>query len=268
MDYYIDAHTHISALTVENFAAMHLAGIRTVVSPVQLGCGRALQPETIVDVWHAQFEKHFKRCRQMFINPYAMIGISMVATPAHGLDRLYPVLEEFIAREDVLAVGEIGFEPGSATNADHDYQKELLRVQIAIAKKFNKVVNIHTPNASIKKIAATEETLALCAEVGIDMDRVVVDHCSIDNIEKVLSAGAYAAISVQPWRNIAPELAADWILKYPSDHIIVDSDSSELISDPLAVAKTAAALRKKSAPEALVTAACGGNAKKAYSIPD
>lgn len=264
---FVDSHTHISALTMDNLSNMYLAGIRTVVAPIQLGCGRPLQPETIVDVWNSQFEKHFKRCKQAQITPYSMLGISMVATPAHGEEYLCKVLEEFLSRAEVVAIGEVGFEPGSATNQDHDYQRKLLQMQIELAKKTGKVINIHTPNASARKIEATNESLQMCKESGMDMSKVVIDHCSIDNLDLVLSSGAYASISVQPWRGISPETAAGWVLGLKdSERVMVDSDSSELVSDPIAVAKTAAALSKKGAPKELIEAVCGGNAMRAYRI--
>ena len=263
---YIDAHTHISNLTMENMYSMYLAGIRTVVSPVQLGCGRSLYPETIIDVWYGQLEKQFKRCKTAQIKPYAMLGISMVATPSQGLDMLCEKLEELMAREDVVAIGEVGFEPGSASNSDHEFQKTLLTRQIEIAKRCGKVLDVHTPNAPDKKIAATEETLSLCAAAGIPMDKVVIDHCTIDNLNIVLAAGANAAISVQPWRNVTPNIAAGWLTEFDTSRIMLDSDCSELDSDPLAVAKTAAVLSKRNVSQDIIDAVCGGNARRIYSL--
>ena len=266
MQSYIDAHTHISALTMENLASMYLAGVRTVISPVQLGCGRPLQPETIADVWYAQFEKQFPRCRASQIRPYAMIGVSMVAVPARGLDRLLLQMEELLAREDVLAIGEVGFEPNSASNPDHGVQKELLVRQIELAKKYNKVLNIHTPHAPKRKLEAAEEALALCAAGGLAPEKIVVDHCGEEILPLVLDSGANAAISVQPWRNVTPELAADWVLRHPGGRVLIDSDCSELLSDPLALPKTAAALSRRGASEELIDAVCGANAARIYGI--
>ena len=46
MTAYVDAHTHLSNLTVENLQMMKLAGVETVVSPVQLGCEGMLHTDT------------------------------------------------------------------------------------------------------------------------------------------------------------------------------------------------------------------------------
>lgn len=263
---YVDAHTHISNLTMDNMYSMYLAGIRSVVSPVQLGCGRALSPETIIDVWYGQLEKQFMRCRKAQIKPHAMLGISMVATPSHGLDKLYEKLEAMMDEEGVVAIGEVGFEPGSASNSDHDFQKEILKMQIEIAKRKGKIIDIHTPNAPDKKIAATEESLELCAAAGISMSKVVIDHCTGDNMDIVLRAGANVAISVQPWRNVTPELAGRWVMGHEADRIMIDSDCSELDSDPLAVSKAGAALNRCGVSTEIIAAVCGGNARRIYGL--
>lgn len=266
MTAYVDAHTHLSNLTVENLQMMKLAGVETVVSPVQLGCEGMLHTDTIIDIWHSQLTRQFRRARNALIRPYAMLGISMVALPLDAEARLYEELESLLGKPEVVAIGEIGFEPGSASNKDRDYQRAILLEQIRIAAKCGKLVDIHTPNAAAEKVKATEETLKLCAETGIELSKVVFDHCSADNLELVLESGANAAISVQPWRKITPDMAAEWVMTRPADRIMIDSDCSELLSDPLAVAKTAVALEKRGAESQLIQAVCSGNAGRIYGL--
>lgn len=100
----------------------------------------------------------------------------------------------------------------------------------------------------------------------MDMNHVVIDHCTIDNIQMVLDAGAYAAISVQPWRIATPALAVRWLMDFNSDHLFVDSDCSPLPSDPIAVAKVAFELRKLGASDEFISNACCRNGKAAFKI--
>ena len=127
-------------------------------------------------------------------------------------------------------------------------------------------VVIHVPHADDKKKEFTERSLALCNENKIHMYRVVIDHCAEANIKMVLDAEASVAITVQPWRNVTPDVAAGLIEKYGSERIMINSDSSVRISDPLAVAKTGLALRKKGLSDEIVTKTCWGNAKNFYNI--
>jgi len=263
--YYFDAHVHLTDMTQENLKEMALANIRGLVSPVHLSAAKAVNPDTIIDMWDVQLEKQLGRTKQFLINSYAMIGISMVSTPKNDLTKLLELLPSYLSRPEVVAIGEVGFEPGSKTNNDLAYQQMLLERQIDIAKETGVRLDIHLPNVPDKKILFTEKSIALCQAHGMDMFKVIFDHCTDVNLDMVLESGAYAAISVQPWRKITAEMAAGWLMKYNSDKIFVDSDASNLPTDCLAVAKTAYALEAAGA-DALVEKACCMNCKAAYGI--
>ena len=264
--YYIDAHTHLLDLSIASLKEMSLHNIRGVISPVHLGAFKPVSKDTIIDVWDVQLEKQLGRAKQNFIDAWAMIGISMVSTPRDGVEELLALLPSYLARPEVVAVGEVGFEPGSRTNADPAYQQMLLERQVDIVRDAGVTIDIHVPNPMDRKVEATKRSLEICRERGLDMSKVVIDHCTEANIDLVLEAGAYAAISVQPWREMNPEHTADLLLKKKSDRVFVDSDSSDLISDPLAVAKVAFALKARGADDAFIDACCCTNCMAAYGI--
>jgi uncharacterized protein len=112
----------------------------------------------------------------------------------------------------------------------------------------------------------TEETLSICAQESFPMKKVVIDHCSDANIGMVLKKGAYAAITVQPFRNMTPEKAADLVIQYDFHNIMIDSDASGLPSDHLAVARTALALKKKGVSEEMINRVCFENCMTCYGI--
>lgn len=265
--YYVDAHTHLTDMTYENLQSMALANIRGIIAPVQIPVHRPLSADAMVDIWNMHIEEFRPRCKQLLIDMYAMIGMSMVCTPADQIDRLLREMETFLAKPEVVAVGEVGFELNSPTNPDEAYQQRLYESQLDVVKSAGVVLDIHTSFAPERKIKYTKLSLELAAAHGLDMNKVVVDHCTADNIDLALDAGAYAAITVQPWRGITPEIAANLIMKYNSDRIFVDSDcAGDGPSDPLSVAKVAYALELAGADRALVDGACGLNAKRAYGI--
>ena len=171
-----------------------------------------------------------------------MIGISMVRTPRDDPSGLYAVLPEYLKRPDVVAIGEIGIEPNSKTCSDLKQQEAFVRKQVAIAKDVDIFVDFHTPFPPEVKREYTQMMLDICRECGLPMSKVIIDHCTDANLGLALEAGANAAISVQPWREITGETAADLIMEHGFERIMVDSDYSGLPSDPLAVPKTAQAL--------------------------
>jgi len=268
MFYFVDSHLHIVDLTWDNLKSMYMAGIRIIVSPIQLGAAKRVSYETIKDMWDFQLEVQLKRAKEHFIDCYSMIGISMVSTPKNNLGLLLEWLKDYLKLPKVVAIGEIGFEPGSWTSKDLNEQEKIVREQLKIAKEFKKTVDFHTPPANENKIKYTKILLDLCKKYSISSKKVIVDHCNDANIEFTLKSGAFAAITVQPWRGITPEIAADIIIKYGFDRIMVNSDCSGAISDPLAVPKTAYELRKKGVSEENIKKVCCENALEAYGIKD
>lgn len=262
---YLDSHLHLTDLTWENMYTMSTAGIKTVVSPVILGAIKPVSHETIRDMWDHQLEIQLVRTSEHCIKSYAMIGIAMVSTPRDNLPLLLEWLEEYLHREEVVALGEVGIEPSSKT-ADIDEQETILTGQLEVAKRVGKPVCFHTPPWNENKTLYSKKLLQLCRDHSLRMNKVIFDHCSEANIEAVLDSGAYAAITVQPWRNMSPEVAADLVINYGADRIMIDSDCGSSRSDPLAVPKTALALQKKGASQKTISMVCYENGKKAYSL--
>lgn len=266
---FIDPHLHLNVLSAISLEDMYLAGIREVISPIMLGpakYGVGVSSDTIIDLWDHLFDVQFRRAENYFIKPYGMIGISMVSTPRDGLSKLLNLLPKYLEKPEVLAVGEVGFQPNSPTGASIKMQEEILSRQLEIAKNSNVLIDIHTPNPPDLKKKYTEKSLDLCQKCNFPMSKVVIDHCSEDNLEMVLQAGAYAAISVQPFRNIDPESAANLVIRYGFEKIMIDSDYGDSPSYHLAVPKTALALKRKNISEKDIEKVCWANARKAYGI--
>lgn len=266
MNYYADSHLHLPDLTWENLKSMYLAGIRIIVSPMIIGAAKHISHETVKDMWDYQLEVQLKRTEEHFIKSYAMLGVGIGSTPKGDFSRLFDWLAEYLKRPEVVAIGEIGIEPGSITIKDLNQQEEIVNEQLKILRKFNKAVVFHTPPADENKIKYTERLLDLCKENNIQLSKVIIDHCNDSNIKMALDSGAVAAITVQPWRGITPKIASDLIIKHGYENVIVNSDSSAGMSDPLAVPKTAYELRKKGQSEELINKVCWRNILDVYSI--
>ncbi len=264
--YFNDSHIHVTDVSAAEMQKMYLAGVREVVSPVQLAGTKAVSSEVIREMWDYQISFQLPRVKKCFIEAYAMIGISMVSTPKDDPAELYEILPEYLKRPQVVAIGEIGFEPNSRTCKDLGFQEELLRGQLQVAAVTDARVVIHVPNKADEKVKYTEKSLTLCNEYKVPLHRVVIDHCTDVNLDIVLKSGAYAAITVQPWRPVSPEKAADMILKFGTDRIMINSDCGTQLSDPLAVPKTALELKKKGAAEQDIEMVCRNNSRTFYGI--
>ena len=263
---FVDTHTHLDTLTWADMENMTMAGVQTVISPIHLDAGKPVSCKTIRDMWDFLFDVQFWRARENFITPYAMIGITMVSTPADDPEELYAILPEYLRRPEVVAIGEIGFEPNSDTCKDLDFQELLVRRQIEIAGETDVCVDFHLPGPADAKVHYTDKLIDICRDCELPMTKVVMDHCSEANVGQVLEAGAHAAISVQPWRNMTPEKAADIVMAHGVERIMFDSDCSCLASDPLALPKTALALKRKGLADEDIEKVMYHNAQRFFGL--
>lgn len=263
---YIDGHCHVDALTWDNLKSMALAGIRGIVSPIQLGAAKPLKNIIIQSMWDYLIDVQYSRAKEHLIEPYGMIGISMVSTPSEDVEGLYNLLPEYLVKPGVVGVGEIGFEPNSMTCRNLEKQEEYVRKQVRIVKKAGVIVDFHVPHIPELKRKYTEKILQICIEEGLPMKKVAVDHCSEANLDIVVESGAWAAITVQPWRGITPERAAELVEKHGYERTMVDSDCSGLPSDPLSVPKTALAMRKIGMDEDIIEKVCYLNSCEFYEL--
>ena len=262
----LDAHAHLNTLTWANLEEMYLAGVRTIVSPIMLDAGKAVSRETIVDLWDYLVEVQCPRARQHFIAGYGMVCVNMASTPRDDPERLFELLPQYLNRPDVVAIGEVGFEPNSKTCPDLATQERWIEAQLQISKRTGMPIVIHTANPPDQKRLFTERVLNLCVKTGVQLSGVAIDHCSEANIGLALDAGAYASISVQPFRGMSPELACDLIVRYGCERIMTNSDCSPLPSDPLAIPKTALALQRRGVSSEAITRVCRDNGRAFYRI--
>lgn len=159
-----------------------------------------------------------------------------------------------------MAIGEVGFEPRSQTCKDLKKQKEILLIQLKMAKKTNLPVIIHTPpdlgQAKIEvqeryaKRDFIEKSLELIHGVGLSPEKVVLDHLDTEGwVKFAIQNGCYAGISIQAWRDIGPEQAANWAKEFGPEKILLNTDTNYLPSDPLGVPKVVFQLRKNKVSE-------------------
>ena len=79
-----------------------------------------------------------------------------------------------------------------------------------------------------------------------------IDHCEEHTIRMALDEGYWAGITLYPVTKATPERAADMIEIYGPERILVNSSADWGPSDPLAVPKFIAVMRRRGHPESLI----------------
>lgn len=254
---FIDPHTHVSARTTDDYENMAAAGIVAVIEPAfWLG-----QPRTSIGTFRDYYSslvgwERF-RAAQFGIRHYCTIGLNSKEANNEPLaEEVMEILPLFLAKEGVVAVGEIGFDDMTAA------EEKFLRLQLELAKEVELPVMIHTPHRDKKR--GTQRSMDIIEEHALPPHMVVIDHNNEETVQEVLDRGYWAAFTIYPKTKMGNERMVAVVERFGSDRIIVDSSSDWGVSDPLAVPKTANLMLKRGIPEEDVRLTCYANALAAY----
>jgi predicted metal-dependent TIM-barrel fold hydrolase len=254
---FIDPHIHMTARTTDDYERMAAAGIVAVIEPAfWLGQPRTAVG-TFVDYLSTIVGWERFRAAQFGIRHYCTIGLNSKEANNEALaEQVIDVLPLYLAKEGVVALGEIGYD--DQTDAEDRFYRE----QLELAKSFEMLVLVHTPHRDKKR--GTTRSMDVAVEHGLDPARVVIDHNNEETVEEVLERGFWAAFTIYPHTKMGNERMVEVARRYGSERIFIDSSSDWGVSDPLAVPKTAKLMLERGIARADVEAICYGNALKAY----
>jgi predicted metal-dependent TIM-barrel fold hydrolase len=254
---FIDPHIHMSARTTDDYERMAAAGIVAIVEPAfWLGQPRT-QVGSYIDYLSSLVGWERFRAAQFGIRHYCTIGLNSKEANNEALaEQVLEVLPRYLMKEGVVAVGEIGYD--DQTPVEDKYY----RAQLSLAKEFDMLVQVHTPHRDKK--SGTTRSMDVAIEMGMDTERVVIDHNNEETVQEVLDRGFWAAFTIYPHTKMGNERMVEIARKYGSDHIFIDSSADWGVSDPLAVPKTARLMLERGIAATDVEAICYGNALKAF----
>jgi predicted metal-dependent TIM-barrel fold hydrolase len=255
---FFDPHIHMISRTTDDYEAMSRAGVRAVIEPAfWIG-----QPRTTLGAFVDYFSQILGwerfRASQFGIAHYCCIGLNSKEANNEPLAKdVLAVLERFVLKEGVVAVGEIGYDEISAA------EERAYVAQLALAVKHDMVVMVHSPHRDKKR--GIQRSLSVAKECGQPMTKLVIDHNNEETVQDVLDAGAWAAFTIYPHTKMGSERMVEIVRKYGPERIIVDSSADWGISDPLSVPKTAALMLQRGIDPAWVEKVTWQNALDAYA---
>jgi uncharacterized protein len=232
-----DPHIHMTSRTTADYQAMAAAGIRAIIEPAfWLG-----QPRTHVGTFDDYFSslvgwERF-RASQFGIKHYCTIALNpKEANNPNVAEGVLALLPRYLAKDGVVAVGEVGFDDQTAE------EEKYFAAQLELARKFDLPVMVHTPHRDKKR--GTERSLALVRALGIPEHRVLIDHNNEETLPLVLATGCWAGHSIYPDTKMDEARMVALVKKYGTDRIIINSAADWGVSDPLKVPKTAIEMKK------------------------
>jgi uncharacterized protein len=237
----LDSHIHANFRSKEEFAALAERGYAAAVTCaffplVPRG------PDTILDLWDMILRRYTGELRGVEIR--AALGMHPRSIPKKDASVALAELPEFLKREDVVAVGEVGLEVGS------NEEKEILAAQLEIAAESNIPIILHTPREN--KLALFKEEMKILDSVGNEPELIIVDHNDEITLHMALERGHYAGLTISNGK-LDPERATALIKEelHYSDMMLLNSDLGYSSKDIFSLVDGVAELEKSIEPKVL-----------------
>ncbi|WP_258341448.1 TatD family hydrolase [Saccharopolyspora gregorii] len=229
-----EPHVHMTSRTTDDYEAMHAAGIRALVEPAfWLG-----QPRTGVtsftDYFDALIGWERFRAAQFGIRHHATVALNPKEANDPRCREVLDVLPRYLAKDGVVAVGEVGYD--SMTPEEDDAFAQ----QLQLAAAADLPVLVHTPHRD--KPAGTRRTLDVVRESGLPPERVLVDHLNEVTVELVAGTGCWLGFSLYPDTKMDEERMVRLLRRHGTERMVVNSAADWGRSDPLKTRATGEAM--------------------------
>ncbi|MFF4503521.1 TatD family hydrolase [Streptomyces sp. NPDC001401] len=229
-----DPHIHMTSRTTDDYEAMYASGVRAVVEPsFWLG-----QPRTSVDSFTDYFDALLGwepyRAAQFGIQHRCTIALNPKEANDPRCTGVLDVLPRYLAKDRVVAVGEIGYD---SMTPEED---EALARQLELAVEHDLPVLVHTPHRD--KAVGTRRTLDVVRESGIPPERVLVDHLTELTVAMVADSGCWMGFSIYPDTKMSEDRMVRILQEHGTERKLINSAADWGRSDPLKTRKTADAM--------------------------
>ncbi|GAA1940838.1 TatD family hydrolase [Nocardioides hwasunensis] len=229
-----DPHIHMTSRTTDDYEAMYAGGVRAVVEPAfWLG-----QPRTslgsFTDYFDAIIGWERFRAAQFGISHHCTIALNPKEANDPRCAEVLDVLPRYLAKDGVVAVGEVGFD--SMTRAEED---AFVR-QLELAVEFELPAMVHTPHRD--KEQGTRRTLELVEASGLAPGMVVVDHLNEVTVDQVDAAGCWMGFSIYPDTKMDEHRMVAILQRRGLDRVLVNSAADWGRSDPMKTVRTGEAM--------------------------
>jgi predicted metal-dependent TIM-barrel fold hydrolase len=230
-----DPHIHMTARTTDDYQAMSAQGIVAVLEPAFWPGQTRRHAGSVEDYFLMLLGWERFRASQFGIRHFCALGLNpKEANTPHLAEGVLAFLPRYLAKDGVLAVGEIGYDEQTPA------EDLALATQLELAAAMGLPALVHTPHRD--KLRGTRRMLDLIREVGLAGQQVLIDHNNEETLPIVLDSGCWAGHSIYPDTKMDEIRMVALVRQYGAERIIVNSAADWGVSDPLKVPKTAAAM--------------------------
>ena len=232
-----EPHIHMISRVTDDYEKMAAAGITHICEPAfWLGQPRT-NVGTYIDYFHHLTDYEVTRAADYGIKHFCTIGLNPKEANDDRVNKdVMAIMPEWVKHPLCLAIGEIGLDSHTET------EEEYLRQQLDLAKQTKMPIMVHTPHR--EKFKGTKRIISFCQDVGMDADKVLIDHNNEETIPITKEAGYWAGHTVYPVTKLSPERATNILKRFGTEKMMLNSSADWGPSDCTNVPKTVAELRR------------------------
>ena len=226
----IDPHMHMVSRSSEDYRRARRAGIECCIEPAFWSGTDKRHAGSFFDYFEHITDFETERAeRAAGMDHYVTIGLEpKEANYAEMAEKVMERIPEFLDRENVVGVGEIGLDQGT------EAEEYAFRKQLRMAEERELPVIVHTPHEN--KPEGTERLVEMIQEEDVTEERIIIDHNTENTIDTSLQTDCWVGFTLYPGK-IEDETAIDLLEEYGTDKMILNSAADWDPSDPLAVPK-------------------------------
>ena len=245
--YYIDPHIHMISRTTDDYETLAQMGCVGLSEPAFWAGFDRGSVESFRDYFRQLTEFEPKRAKQYGIQHFTWLCINAKEAENVSLSReVIAMIPEFLDRENVLGIGEIGLNKNTKNEAT------IFLEHLEVAVKYDQQILIHTPHLEDKYQGTRMILDMLCDDSRLERSRVLVDHVEEHTVRHVLDEGFWAGMTLYPVTKCTPQRAADIIELHGPDRLMVNSAGDWGPSKPTAVPDFILEMRRRGHPESLI----------------
>jgi hypothetical protein len=244
---YIDTHCHMVSRTTEDYEQMALTGCVAVTEPAFWAGYDRSSADVFDDYFNHITDFEPKRAAEYGIQHFSWLCLN----PKEGedvqlTDEVLEIIPRYLDRENVVGIGEIGFNRVTRNERD-SYVKH-----IDLAMRHDQLILIHTPHLE-DKFKGTKHTIeGLQSDSRVVPGRVLIDHAEEHTIGMILDQGYWVGLTLYPKTKTSLGRAADMIERFGSDRLCVNSACDWGPSTSLAVPRFVLEMRKRGHDESTI----------------
>jgi predicted metal-dependent TIM-barrel fold hydrolase len=231
----------------DDYLAMVMAGCVAVCEPAFWAGFDRSSAGGFYDYFCQLTDYEPRRAARYQLPHYSWLCINPKEAEDIGLAReVLAIIPEFLSRENVLGIGEIGL------NKNTRNEMQILEEHVRLAAEHDQLILVHTPHLEDKLKGTRLIRDVLRADARIRPERVIIDHVEEHTAGMVLDAGFWAGITLYPESKCTPARAVDIFETAGPERLWLNCACDWGQSDPLAVPKAAIEMRRRGFGEEVI----------------